>query len=488
MEPQGTQPPSNPNEQNTYPNSAAPDQAAPAAPAPGASVAPDQSAPVVVASTDPSTPAPAASYPSPQPTVGAPMPSMPPVPEPKRSKRWVLPVALAVAAVVLAGGYTFAFYLPNRPSAIYKSSLHRTGDAIDALTHYSNGLVQKHYKSYGVNGSMHVKSGSSSFDATLTGNADARANASMKLDANILGQKIAADLRTVEVANSANPDLYLRLTGIKSALDSYGLNSLDSLDGQWLSMDHSLLNTYATSVSHNVAGADATSMPTGTQVNDALTKVQTVNKQYLFTTDSSRAVLQNKKYVGKETQDGRAVYHYVVGYDKTHMQAYADALGKALDSSSLNNWSKSSNSGKNLSEVANISSLKQSISNAKDDYTFDVWVDAKTKLVHSVRFADPTDASSVLTFSQNYTGGSTYPFALSLKGKTSSGAAETVDLKVSLDTASNKQTDTLAITEGDTQANFDFTLTPSMDAVQVAAPAGSRSVADVLNSLGLGSL
>lgn len=405
-------------------------------------------------------------------------------------KGWMLPGIIAVVIVLLlGGGYVFGIYLPNRPSAVYRSSLSRAGDALDTLINYSTTASKKNYKSYTVDASL-KSSGDVSFDATLSGSGDQDGNAKFTASADIMGEKLNANLDTVHVAGSDTPDLYVQLGGIKPILDSYGLNQLDSLDGQWLAVDHTLLDSSLSSLNQNASSVTkATSMPSMAQIDDAIAKVQTVNKRYLFSTDAGTAVLTDNKYIGKETKDGRSVYHYQVGYNKAHLQAYLTALGTALDNSSLNTWSKTANDGKSLSEQLNLSSLQDSVAKQSGNYTFDLWVDTKTKLPHTLQFVDPSDKTSSFTISQNYTGGTSYPFAFGFTGKdATSGDAQNLGLNITVDTSTNKVSGKLAVTQGTTaNVSATFDITPSQQSVQVTAPAGAKPIANIIAALGLGT-
>lgn len=410
---------------------------------------------------------------------------MPPADRSKR--RWVLPAVIAgVFAVLLATGYVFGMYLPNRPSALYAKSLERSGQAIDALVNYTDDYAKKNYKAYNIDGSMHFTSSSGSMDATVKGDFDKDYNGSVAVKVNVMGEKIAADIRSVDVDGSASPDVYVRLSGIKPILDEFGASSMSGLDGQWISFDHTILDTYAASLAETEVMTNATAAPTDAQIHDAVLKVQQVNKQYIFTADSSKAVFKQSKYVGKESKDDRSVYHYKVGYDKVHLQAYVSALGVALDNSKLNDWVKSANDGKKVSEVMDFKDLESSVKDAKTDYTFDVWVDAETKLVHQIQFADPSDSHGTFTLAQNYTGGDDYPFAMTMSSMVD-GTSENASMKFNI----NKKTDVgsgeLSVKSGSTNGTFTFTVKPSNDSVKVTAPSGATSVMSLLSQLGLGS-
>jgi hypothetical protein len=434
------------------------------------------------------TSGPAPVYSAPQPVAGQTYTSVPPVSPlgdaSGKSKRGLLfLVALVAALMLLVGGsYVFGLYLPNRPAAIFATSLERSGKAADALVAYSKTATAQQYKSYKLNGTLTIINGTASFDATLKGAFDPRANADVTLNMDALGSKISADIRSNHVANSASPDVYVRLSGIKSALDSYGLASLDSLDGEWVSIDHTLADTLA--AGHvNQAAAGVASMPTPAQLYDGIAKMQTVSKQYLFTANASTAVFKQSKYIGKETKDGHSTYHYKVGYNKDHLAAYVDALGGALDKSQLNDWSKASG-GKSISDLLVLSDLSKDAKSTSGNYTFDAWVDTKTKLFQSIQFTDPSDSGTVVAISQNYAGGDVYPFGLSVSSKDGDQTVMEA-LKLNLNTKTNVSDGTVTIKSSGYSGDIKFTLTPSNDSLQVTVPANAVSITTLMNQLGL---
>lgn len=416
----------------------------------------------------------------------------------RRLSKPLLFVGVGVAAVLLiGGGYVFGFYLPNLPQNVFSASMSNTAAAIDHLLDYSKQQNAVNYKSMAYDGTLTVKSPSASFDATLSGNADQKGNSSSTLSGDVMGQKMTVNLRTIHVHDDASPDMYFQVNGVKQVLAmsglSDGLDSIGALDGQWLSIDHTLIDTYAAQLksSDNTQSAqDALVMPTYAQVDDAARKVQAVNKRYLFTTDSTHAILTQQKFIGQEVADGHTLNHYTVGYNKMHFESYVEALKGALDGSSLNEWSKKANGGKSLSTTLDLDSMKSDIAKSKGTYTFDLWADTKTKLVSKVAFKNPDDASSVFALSQGYTGGSNYPFSMTFNGKDDTGNDQNAVINFGLDTASHKITANMAMTskasDGTTQLNLSLHAQPSNDTVTISAPAGATSINNLLNELGLG--
>jgi hypothetical protein len=405
-------------------------------------------------------------------------------------KRQILTGAIVVALlIILGGGYVFGYYLPNKPDSIYSTGIVRTGDALDSLVTYSKSQTQKPYKSYDISGTLQ-DTGSASYGATLTGSMDMQGNATFKVAADIEGEKVNANIDSVHASGSTTPDMYIQMSGIKSTLDGLGMSSLDSLDGEWIAIDHTVIDSFLSNVNKDTSVAtSASAVPTAAEVTDAETRVQAVNKLYVFTTNSSNAVLTDEKYVGLETKNGRKAYHYVVGYNKPNLKRYVSAIGVALDSSTLNTWSKVANNGKSVSEALDIASLQKSVASANVNYTFDVWIDAGTKIASAIQLTNPNDKGAIFTLSQNYTGGTSYPLSLEYRSKdASNGDMQDAGLLLTVDTASNKISGNLISAEGSANTILNFALTPSNTSVNVTAPMGAKPIAGILNQLNLGGV
>lgn len=433
-----------------------------------------------------------------QPVVSSPVTAPAPfasAPKRKRGRKLLVAAIVVVVIIGLAAGYVFGMYLPNTPDNVYKSSLANTGKGIDTLLASAKQGNAAADESATFDGTLQVKSSGGSVDAKLNGAYDQHANATMQLSADAMGTKFTANIRSIHADGSTSPDLYFQVNGIKSLLDAQGMNDLDSLDGQWIAIDHTVIDTEKAALQQLIPSQQGTSTgtsPTYDQAHDATLKVQAVNKQYLFTTDSSKAVLTEEKFIGRETSGSRTLNHYLVGYNKDHLQAYVTALGQALDSSKLNDWARK-DYNKSLSVVLDFSSLEDDIKNAKGDYTFDLWADTSTKLVSKLAFRDPSDSSTTFTVSQDYTGGTVFPLKLSLSGKDDSGNPQNANIGMTLDTAANKVTMTFGYAgtssdTGDVTLSGTFDVTANSKPVSVTAPAGAKPITDVLNSLGLGGL
>lgn len=406
---------------------------------------------------------------------------------PRSRKPLLFLVVLVGLLVLLGGGYLFAFYLPNTPPNLYKTSLSRTADAYDQLVKLTSLTQAKKYTSTAIDGSFSFTAASSaSGDGSLSFKSDHN-NAIGSVNFDVMGEKFTANIRSIKPSKQTNPDVYFQVSGIKSLLDNIGLTQEASLDGQWIAVDHTLLD----SVSANLRSSQKapTAAITPTEIQDAMNKVGAVNRQYLFTTDSKQAVLVRQKDLGTSQLDGRQVYGYQLGYNKTNLQAYVGALGKALDSSSLNTWAKQEN-GKSISSTLNVAKLQSSLSSAQP-YSFTMYVDTHTKLVHSLRFTDPK-STDYFTIGQNYTGGTSYPFSFSYVSNHDPSNSATLKLTATADSSTSRVT--VGLNANGKQSDQPFsvtanaTITPGNDTVQVTAPANSKPVMELLQSLGLQDL
>jgi len=411
------------------------------------------------------------------------MPTTQPAPV-SRKRLWIFIIAIVVV-LGLVVGYIFAFYLPAQPGNVYKSGLTNTGKALDALITYADAHKTSDYKSASFTGSAQVKSAEGSFDFDASGSVDKKGNASASISADIVGQKIQASVRSVLPKKGTTPDLYFQINNADKLLTQYGLQKYSE---KWITVDHTMLDTLAKAAEDNKdKNAPQVTAPSYAQVRDAIDKVQALNKQYLFTTDSQYAVLQGQQFLAKEQIHDRTQYHYKVAYNKDHLKTYLAEVKKALDSSKLNEWSEATNH-KKLSEQIKFADTEKEVAKAKDDYKFDVWVDAKTRVVSQLQFTDVKDSSSKFTIGQNYTGGDQYPFSLSANDKDDHGHPESGTLNLTIDKNTQKVSADIKFSAQDESGkSFDitasFAVTPSNKDVKVEAPKDATPINDVIIDL-----
>ncbi len=411
---------------------------------------------------------------------------------PKKSKKKLLLIAAVAAALLvllLGGRYVFAVYLPNTPGNVYKSGLKNSADANDKLIAYSNAQQQTEYKSLSVGSEFWVKTPKVSTDTTTDGSF-AKSSGQFQVAGSSKGNTAKATFRIITKQGNTSPDLYAELSGVNKNLDIAGANTSDAKQGQWISVDHTLFDAYKGNLQPfriNPIGTYIVltgKVPNPVQEQAAFAKVQVVNKQYLFSADPSKAVLTKGQFLGKDSIQGRTQYHYIVGYDKAHMQAYIAALGQALDDNQLNDWSKQASNGKNLSEAMDLESLSSQIANAPPDHTFDVWIDAQEKLVGKIAFTDPHGKSSMFTISNNAETGPAN-FTIEHTEKNNSGYPKSAKLTIDINSSINSLGFTLDLKNktaaGSTWITGSVSFKPDYAILNVTVPKGAKPITDTMS-------
>lgn len=402
------------------------------------------------------------------------------------SKKWLVPVVggLLVAGV-LGAAYVFGYYLPNKPEAVFSKSLVNSGVAVDKLVDYSNKQVNAKQQTADLKGSLNVKSDQGTVEATISGSFDDK-KGDVTIDANAMGQKFKTQFLVDDVDTSSSPDVYLKVTGLKSFLEGQGMTQYASLDGQWIAIDHTIIDSYQKQLQKNSGVSAGSTTPSPEAISDAMKKVQEVNKQYLFTSDKDKSVIVNKKFVGSVNENGRSLNEYEATYNKANLEAYVDALGKALDSSKLSDWSKSNNDGKSVSESMDLKNLKEQIEKSKGEGTFKLFVDKKQKVIQKVVFTNKENKDETFSISQNYNGGDSYP--LELKYVSGSGSSKMVGvLGLTIDTKANTSKITLKGNGSGAEIDAKFDFTPSSKEVKITPPASAKPITEVVQTIQGGS-
>jgi hypothetical protein len=409
------------------------------------------------------------------------------------NKRKLFAIAGVSALVVLmGGGYVFGYYLPNKPENVFNTALQNTGKGYDELVKYaSNDDVAKKFKNFEADVTFKGSGGGFSTDGKIKAHSDGK-NSTFSGDVGLATTRLTFDGVVKDADNSDSPDLFFKVGGIKGMGSLYGVPGLDSLDNQWITIDHSLLDTYGQQLSAaqglDTQDKDALAMPKEQDVVDAANVLGKEADKYLFSTDDSTAVLKNDSFVGKETVDGKATNHYKVSANKDHLKAFAKELGTELDKTNLSKWTKE-HYKKSLSEVLDTKSMEESADKVKSSDKFDLWVNTKTKLVHKVRFSDKKDAAkNYYEFGLNYAGGPEKPFFFTLadnkdgvEGKGTFGLTLNTDtnvIKFNIDGAD----------EGDDgfKLKLNATYKPSTAKVDAKAPEGAMSLNEAMSAVGLG--
>lgn len=397
-----------------------------------------------------------------------------------KKKKRTLFAGIAIALVVILGGSAGAYFgivVPNKPENIWKNGLNNTAEAYDRIV--SSAQKREEKKGGTVKGNFKLDSKDIAFD----GNIDAKyyeKNADIKVDAGSSGVRFNLAALTTVPDGAKNPDVYLKVTGLKGIDTLLGDSAagvgtaLASYDNQWYVVDHTLLDE----LEKNAAKSQSqSSIPSFSKddLNALYTAIGKVNREYIFTTDQSKAVLKNTENIGKEKFDDRDAYHFKVAYNKDNLKAYTNAMYGELKNTKLK-------------DVITEDSLKQtlaSIDKLDGKQQADAWVDMDTKLIRNVRI--PVDESgSTLDIGQKYNGGDEVPYSIALNSK-EKGEEGTFNILVT--TRNNSDDITFKLdgngVDGNDKVTFGMnaTLSPNNDKVNVQKPEGAKSLLEAYSQL-----
>lgn len=408
----------------------------------------------------------------------------------RKSKLFMSLVAAAIVVVVFGGGAAAYYYgYVTNPNAIWSRALSTTASGYDSLVSYLNTQSKTSYKGAQTSGNFSLQSGGTNIDGTLSAQANGQ-NATGSFTLNLGPTQVTTQFRSIAVPNSMTPDIYLQFKGITGLGDSLGSNfgnAINSLDGQWIAINHTFIEDIESQIPQTM-NASTTQLP---KVSDIVTAAQsfgTVNKKYVFTTNKNYSVTTVVKKYGTTTINGQKMYHYKVGFVKQNVKAYITALRDALQQSKLGSWI-AADTGKSVSDAIDYNGLESSADNISSSDTVDVWVNTKTHLIYKVRASDKTNpAENWADLGLNYTGGSSFPFFVTSQS-VSGGVTSTGSLTATINTKTNSFGLYFTVndpqTSNPTKVNIALNFTPSNAPVSVTAPANSESVSQVMDQLGL---
>jgi hypothetical protein len=402
-----------------------------------------------------------------------------------RNKKKKLALIIAAVVLVLGGGSAAAYFgiiVPNKPENLWKSSLENTAKGYDKLVEYGNS--QKDIKGGKLKGTFKFESKDTVVDGNIESQYDDKVSVT-KIDAGLAGTRFNLELMTNIPEGTTNPDIYAKVSGLKgidSVLGAAGGGigqSLEQYDNQWYTVDHTLFDQYQKSADNTGAAIQPQ------DVVDFAKAAGEVNREYLFTTKSEKAVFSVKENVGKETVDNRSVYHYKVAINKENAKAYSKALCEKVVSTK---FYKAVNVGKSEEDLKKECSDTGYLDDVKDASTADVWVDTKTRLIRKTRFTDSKNTNNYVDVGLDYNGGDEYPFVISVVGKDEGSKSEgKAAFRLTLNTKKNNATVSVDVDgkEGSEPIKFTLkaTLDPSKDKVEFKKPEGVKSLLEAFGGL-----
>lgn len=322
-----------------------------------------------------------------------------------KNKKITALLAGQLVAILLVVGGVFGYYLPNRPGAVWDTGLNRSGQALDKLLTQATDQKQlEAFKKSEVNVSLSVKAPTGNFQGDFTGRFDqSKADGSLNFSVNEGGNntKLAMKYISILAAGAAYPDFYAQFNGIKALGADALVPGISQYDGKWISVDSNYFASLGLPVpspnteKNNINSGD---------VSELIRAVSSVSKDYILTSDKDRAVIKQIKFVGKEKTDGISAYHYIAGIDKDHAKDYCKALYEKVATTKIyKNFSGNNQNAVDSSKKADIEACQRDNTNINTN--FDLWIDAKYKLIHKIRIPDESNNQAYTDIGQTYKGG-----------------------------------------------------------------------------------
>lgn len=327
--------------------------------------------------------------------------------KPKRRKKLLLLIGVPILVLLLGGGYVFAFYLPNKPQNVWNTGLSRSGQAIQKIVDSATEKQQVNaFKKSDITTTVEASYGKTSFNGTANAKFDTtKLDGSLSFKAKESGSPdiaLSAKLLSSLPEGSQYPNIYMQFTGLKAlGIDTF-LPGATDYDGKWIALDADYLKTLS---DVPTAQEQAKKQLTSEDYSELARAVTSVTTEYVFTSNTQKAVFVKKEYKGKEKVDGVQSFHYTVGINVDHEKAYCRALVDKLYSTTAYKklpWVNADNVDKDKEDAKK--SCDDDMSSGKDT-TFDLWIDAKYKLIHKIRITDTKEKGTYTDVGQTYKGG-----------------------------------------------------------------------------------
>lgn len=333
------------------------------------------------------------------------------IPPKKGKKSKVILVIIPIILMLLsAAAYAFLIYIPNTPENIWKTGLDRTGQQMDAIVAKlddPNTIKQYDKTMLKMQGSIERGQGkySLNLDSKLDKiNSDSSLDYSSESD-NIASVKVNAQLKTNLPEDALIPNVYFKLKGISSlGLDGY-LPGLADYEDKWIAIEQDFIKQYEDTLRGNISAQSTESGQytwTNEEVVSLIKDFNSVNQEYIFTSDAQKAVLELGAFVGTEDSEGIKANHYQAKLNKVNAKLYCDAV---IDKLLANNTAKKlfgltdEETTKQYAKNKK-NDCKKSVDEIKDDERLDIWFDKKYKLFHKIRMTDDAESNNEAQISE----------------------------------------------------------------------------------------
>lgn len=413
-------------------------------------------------------------------------------------KRKLLIIAAGAAFVVLLIiGYIFGVYVPSKPENVYASGLDRSGKALESFIEDSIKKDQlEKLKTGQVNGSFNATFGKETFKGTADWKYTST-KADLKFDAtsSVSGeadQTYSGAILLDRAEGAKFPTAYVKAKGLDFLnLEQY-VPGLNGLNDKWITIEESYFKKFSDQYSGLLGQSDASGATKREtpSVEDAAELAQILTqttKEYVLTKSADKAVLKNKRYVGKEKVDGVDTFHYEVEVVPANYAAYCKALFTNFSESNVyKKIAPSDQESRDQEKATAEKDCDDSSTSIGQDQKLDLWVNTKYKLVHKIRATDTKKADTYYEFGQNYKGGDDVSFFVNFKdGESKYDGSVTIGFN----TKTNLAGLDVKVTSSSTDEPGEFTLNlsskPLTGEFAVTKPAGAITLQEAGRQIGI---
>ncbi len=345
----------------------------------------------------------------------------------KKSKKKLIILLLSVVILLglLAAAYMYFIYIPNKPENAWKTGFSRTGTALQTITNKSldeNSL--KNYKKSEINGNFNL----TTKDSTATGSMNAKYDENKVIGEVLFSrdnqgdqeQKLSINLLSEVAQNKLYPDVFLKFNGLKSLGEIESDAELSKYENKWIFIDNQTISDYFKSITNEEPKKDYTI--SSKDISDFSKQMVTVANQYIFTDDINKAIIDKKGFVGMEISEGKKAYHYKASINQAHVRDMCKAVIDVATQTKIGKiYLKNQDDINNAKKECDATS--DEVNKKSTSQEFDLWIDARYKLIHKIRIYDDNSAQRYVDFGQNYSGGDEVEFFVNYIN-TSSDATE----------------------------------------------------------------
>lgn len=377
-------------------------------------------------------------------------------------------VGIIVAVVVLfsgsAGAY-FGYVVPNKPENVWSTALENMGTAYDEMATYlvnsdlskgmnTDGTFEYTYEDATLKGDYVVKGYESEFTSTIN------------LSQGEFSGKF--EIMSVKPDDRTLPNLYLRVAELKNFDTIAGEDAqlYDQYIGNWYVFDTEMYD-------EQLVSEEAPETYSKEDYKELADAIGVVMKEYVFTSDTEKAIIVMDSVVGGEELYEQDTYHYVASVNKSNVDRFEEALKTKIRETKI---------GKALVDDESLSSYTDDLTeDITGEDTFDVWINRKTKLMQTIRTFEGSDKQNYTDLGQLYDGGDLVPLFINQTYKSGDTQNESA-IKLTLDRKNNKVAILGSTKEIGSNEGFDITanIAASAEPLNLVAPEGAVSIFSLL--------